>query len=211
MSKERPTQEILEIEDIRSGVVVLKNGTLRGLLLVSSTNFVLKSTEEQNSVIYQFQGFLNSLDFSCQIICQSRRLNLTGYLEKLKNLEIKQTNPLLKFQTADYHKFIQQFVENQEIFIKNFFVIIPYSSLAITGFSLPGKKESPIQVSEAVFQRAKEQLLQRMEFVALGLRRCGAQSVPLTTSELIELFWSLHHSQEAEIGYYPEIPNELIK
>ncbi len=211
MSKEKSTQEILEMEKIKSGVVILKNGALRGLLLVSSTNFALKSTEEQNSVIYQFQGFLNSLDFSCQIICQSRRLNLTGYIEKLKDLEIKQTNSLLKIQIADYHKFIQQFVENQDIFIKNFLVIVPYSSIETTGLNLPGKKRESFQITEDVFQRVKEQLLQRMEFVALGLRRCGLQAVPLTTPELIELFWSLYHPQEAEVGYYPEIPNELIR
>ena len=94
MAKERTTQGFLEIDQIRNGVIILKNKTLRGVLLVSSTNFALKSIEEQDSIIYQFQNFLNSLDFSCQMLCQSRRLNITGYVEKLKELEEKQTNKL---------------------------------------------------------------------------------------------------------------------
>ena len=96
------TQEFLEIDQIREGVIVLKNKGLRGALMVSSLNFALKSEEEQNAIIYQFQNFLNSLDFSCQIIIQSRKLNITGYLDKLKDLEKKQKNELLKAQTGEY-------------------------------------------------------------------------------------------------------------
>jgi len=98
-----PTQEFLEIADIRDDVLILKNKTMRGVLVVSSLNFVLKSEEEQTAVLHQFQNFLNSLDFSCQIIIQSRRLNITGYIEKLKDLEDKQRNELLKVQTKSYY------------------------------------------------------------------------------------------------------------
>ncbi len=210
MAKEKTTQDFLEMEQIRNGVIILKNKAMRGVLLVSSTNFALKSAEEQNSIIYQFQNFLNSLDFSCQIVCQSRRLNVTGYIEKLKDLEKKQSNKLLKLQTAKYRDFIEEMVETQDILVKNFFVIIPYTSLEATGLMIPGKKPQEHQLTEDVFKRSREQLLQRMEFVALGLRRCNLQAVPLTTLELTELFWSLHHQKEAETGYYPEIPEELI-
>jgi len=210
MREEKTTQGFLEMEQIRSGVIILKNNTMRGVLLVSSTNFALKSAEEQNSIIYQFQNFLNSLDFSCQIVCQSRKLNITGYIEKLKDLEKKQPNELLKLQTSKYREFIGGLVETQDILIKNFFVVVPYASIEVTGLMIPGKKPQSHQLTEEVFRRSKDQLLQRMEFVALGLRRCGLQAVPLTTLELTELFWSLHHQKEAETGYYPEIPEELI-
>jgi len=208
MKKEETTQDFLEMKQIRDGVVILKNNMIRGVLMVSSTNFALKSTEEQNSIIYQFQNFLNSLDFSCQIICQSRKLNITGYIDKLKEMEKRQTNELLKLQTSEYWKFINKLIESQDILIKKFFVVVPYSSIEATGLMIPGKRD--IELTEDVFHRSKEQLLQRMEFIALGLRRCGLRSVPLTTVELIELFWSLHHIKEAEAGYYPEVPEELI-
>ena len=208
MKKEETTQDFLEMKQIRDGVIILKNNMIRGVLMVSSTNFALKSTEEQNSIIYQFQNFLNSLDFSCQIICQSRKLNITGYIDKLKEMEKRQTNELLKLQTSEYWKFINKLIESQDILIKKFFVVVPYSSIETTGLMIPGKRD--IELTEDVFHRSKEQLLQRMEFIALGLRRCGLRSVPLTTVELIELFWSLHHIKEAEAGYYPEVPEELI-
>ena len=171
--------------------------------MVSSQNFALKSDEEQQAIIYQFQSFLNSLDFPLEITVQSRILNITGYLDKLKELEKKQKNELLKVQTAEYHKFIKELIAGGQILAKNFFVVVPFTLIEVPGMKKTG--------TETQFQRAKSQLWQRMEFVALGLRRCGLQCVPLNTSELIELFWSLYHPEESEIGYYPEIPSELVR
>lgn len=208
------TQQFLEIEQIREGVMILKNKSLRGVIMVSSLNFALKSEEEQTAIIYQFQNFLNSLDFSLQIVTQSRRLNITGYLDKLKDLEQKQENELLKTQTAEYRNFVQDLIAGSSIMSKNFFVVVPFTLIEIPGMERAKgflKKKPEITLSEEQFQRAKSQLWQRMEFVALGLRRCGLQCVPLNTPELIELFWGLYHPEESEVGYYPEIPPELKK
>ena len=182
--------------------------------MVSSLNFALKSDDEQQAIIYQFQNFLNSLDFPLEIVVQSRVLNITGYLDKLKHLEEKQKNELLKIQTAEYQKFIRELIVGGSIMSKNFFVVVPFALIDIPGLKGGGlfkKPEAEGAPTEDQFQRAKSQLWQRMEFVALGLRRCGLQCIPLNTPELIELFWGLHHPEEAEIGYYPEIPSELLQ
>ncbi|MAF25035.1 hypothetical protein CL634_05605 [bacterium] len=211
------TQDFLEISQIREGVIVLKNRTLRGTLMVSSLNFALKSEDEQNAIVYQFQSFLNSLDFSLQIVVQSRKLNITGYLDKIKELEQKQKNELLKIQTADYRKFVEELIKGGSIMAKSFFVVVPFTLFEAKTKKAAGFKEmlKPSQISgpltKSQFQRCKNQLWQRMEFVALGLRRTGLRSVPLNTSELIELFWAYHHPAEAEVGYYPELPPEITK
>ena len=212
------TQNFLEIEQIREGIVILKNKALRAIMMVSSLNFALKSNEEQASIIAQFQEFLNSLDFSLQIIVQSRRLNITGYLEKLKDLAAKQPNELLKIQMAEYHDFVADLVAGAppanrygEIMTKNFFAVIPFALLEARSASNPLKTAKMPALTEEKFQMAKQQLWQRMEFVALGLRRCGLQAMPLTTPEIIELFWGLHHPKQAEVGYYPEVPPELSR
>jgi len=208
------TQQILEIEQIREGVIVLKNKALRGVIMVSSLNFALKSEDEQNAIIYNFQNFLNSLDFSIEIVVQSRRLNITGYLAKLRELEEKQENELLKTQTAEYQKFIKDLIAGGQILSKNFFVVVPFTLIEIPGMKeVKGRvgRETIPTLTEEQFQRAKSQLWQRMEFAAIGLRRCGLQCIPLNAPELIELFWSLYHPEEAEVGYYPEIPPEIIR
>lgn len=207
----KTTQELLEIDQIREGVILLKNKALRGVLMVSSLNFALKSEDEQNATIYQFQSFLNSLDFPCQIIVQSRRLNITGYIEKLKDLEKGQENELLKIQTTSYREFIESIIKEGVIMTKTFFIVIPFTLLEAQGAPSSAfvKKPGVSALTENEFQRCRTQLWQRMEFLAMGLRRCGLQAIPLTTLELIELFWGLYHPQEAEVGYYPEIPPEL--
>jgi type IV secretory pathway VirB4 component len=212
--KNTATQQFLPIGQIREGVIVMKDKSLRGVLLVSSLNFALKSEDEQSAIIYQFQDFLNSLDFSCQIIAQSRRLNITGYLEKLKEIESGQKNELLKVQTAEYRKFIEQIISGGSIMAKNFYVVVPYYPLieipGVAGSAEKNAKAGKKDLTEEKFQRGKYQLWQRMEYVVLGLRRCGLRASPLNTPELIEVLWAFHHPKEAESGYYPELPPEML-
>lgn len=219
---ESATQAFLEIRDIREGMLVLKNNSIRGVLMVSSINFALKSDEEQTAIIYAFQNFLNSLDFSCQIVIQSKNINITPYLDTIKDLAEKQTNELMKQQTLDYGEFIKNLVVGDVIMTKNFYVVVPYTLMEVLGvgattkkFGLSslfsGKKEGGKDLTDEEFQRCKTQLWQRMEYLAMGLKRCGLEAVPLTTPELIELFWAIHHPDQAEIGYYPEILPELLK
>lgn len=218
------TQDFLEIRNIKEGVLILKNGGIRGVLMVSSINFALKSSEEQSAIISAFQSFLNSLDFSCQIVIQSRNLNITPYLDKIKTLEDNQENELLKTQTAAYREFIKDLVKGDSVMTKNFYVVVPYTVSEILGVgagmkninpfsSLSGNKNqnSTKDLSDEDFEKVKNQLWQRMEFLAMGLKRCSLDVMPLTTPELIELFWSIHHPSEAEVGYSPEIAPEMLK
>ena len=218
---ETATQSFLEIRDIREGMLLLKNNGIRGVLMVSSINFALKSEEEQTAIIYAFQSFLNSLDFFCQIVIQSRNINITPYLDSLKDLEDRQPNELLRKQTASYREFIKNMVVGDMVMTKNFYVVVPYNLMEIFGVKAASKQYDILkqfsgsaqqqEISDDDFQRCKTQLWQRMEYVAMGLKRCGLETVPLTTPELIELFWSIHHPDQAEIGYYPEILPELLK
>ena len=208
------TQDFLEFEQIREGVMILKNKALRAVVMVSSLSFALKSEEEQNAILYQFQSFLNSLDFSTQILVHSRRLNVTGYLEKLNELEKKEENDLLKMQIAEYREFISSIMSGGRIMQKNFYIIVPFARAEAGGMeavkTLKFSTKKEIALTKEEFQRAKSQLWQRVEFVVLGLRRCDLQAIPLNSHEIIELLWSFYHPQEAESGRYPEIPPELI-
>ena len=218
---ESATQQFLEVQDIREGILILKNNSIRGILMVSSINFALKSEEEQTAIVYAFQNFLNSLDFFIQIVIQSRNINITPYLDTLKDLEEKQTNELLRKQTASYREFIKNMVVGDTVMTKNFYVVIPYNLMEVFGakgiakqfniFSKGSASQQGQPIKDEEFQRCKTQLWQRMEYLAMGLRRCGLEAVPLTTPELIELFWSIHHPDQAEVGYYPEILPELLK
>ncbi len=203
------TQDFLKFDRIRDGIIILKNKGLRMVLMTSSLNFALKSDDERQAILYNYQSFLNSLDFSCQILIHSRKINITGYLDKLKEIEKKEEKELLQIQIKEYNKFIKSLVQEGSIMQKTFYVVVPFSIAETRGISAKKKIGKMAELTEAEFQRAKNQLFQRVEFVILGLRSCGLEAFPLQNLELAELFWSLHHPLEAERGYYPEIPEEL--
>ncbi|OGF82389.1 hypothetical protein A3B18_03530 [Candidatus Giovannonibacteria bacterium RIFCSPLOWO2_01_FULL_46_13] len=210
----RSSQEFVPIREIRDGIVVLKNGGLRMILMASSLNFSLKSAEEQEATIYQYQNFLNSLDFTVQFFIQSRKLNITPYLETLKEAEKNQLNELLKIQTREYIEFIKNFVETSNTVTKSFYAVVPYDPPA---FETPkgaldsllgifsGKKNEVKKIPDEKFEEYKTQIFQRVDTVAQGLTSAGVRVAPLNTDELVELYYSLFNPGEIEKGRAPEI------
>ena len=121
------SQDFVPIKEIRDGIVTLKDGSLRAILIASSINFALKSEDEQNAIISQFQNFLNSLEFSIQIFIQSRELDIRPYIALLERRYQDTTNELMQIQIREYIEFIKNFVEVSNIMTKNFFIVVPYS------------------------------------------------------------------------------------
>lgn len=175
----KATQDFVPIREIRENIVILKDGSLRAIVLASAINFALKSTDEQASIILQFQSFLNSLNFSLQICIQSRKLDIRPYLALLEERERAQTIDLMKVQTREYIQFIKSFTEVTNIMTKSFFVVIPYTPTII------GKKGT----DQEIFEENVSQLAQRAEVVEGGLTRCGIRVVELGTEELTELYY----------------------
>src|SRR3989344_8435810 len=190
-----PTQSFLQFEQIREDMIIMKDGALRAVLMVSATNFGLKSQDEQDAIIFGFQNFLNSLDFELQIFVHSRKLNISGYLSRLQELESSQQNDLLRIQTQEYIEFIRSFVETVSIMSKTYYVIIPFSlesaskgggAFGALGAMMPQSKKK-FSIDAEKFHEFRNQLLQRADFVSQGLRGLGLRSTMLTTAELIEL------------------------
>lgn len=182
------TQQFVEISEIKDGVVMLKNGGLRMLLQANSINFALKSSEEQTAIIAQFQDFLNSLDFSIQIFINSRKLDIEPYLVFLSKITEQQKNELLRIQTQEYIDFIRAMVGSQSIMNKKFFAVIPYDRVIVAGKQFGGSGDAAHS-----FARDKNQLLQRVDHVMLGLRRIGIKSELVDSESALNLLAQLYH------------------
>ncbi|MDO8598722.1 MAG: hypothetical protein Q7S02_01285 [bacterium] len=198
------TQKYLDIAEIREDAVIMKDGTLRSVLAVSSINFALKSEDEQIAVISQYVQFLNTLEFPLQIIIHSRRLDIEPYLAKLKELEKTQKNELLKVQMADYRSYVTELVSMGDIMTKSFYVAIPYSPLSDKRrgfFDRLGEAFTPaklVRLKGAKFQERRDALMQRTEYVSGSLQSIGLKSVMLDTQALIELFYRLYNPLESK-------------
>src|SRR3989338_5807879 len=136
----RASQELGPIEEIRDGVVVLSDGSLRAVLMASSVNFALKSPDEQDAIILQYQNFLNSLDFPIQFFIQSRKLNIEPYLNSLRERKKVETNELLRIQITEYITFVKEFVESGNIVSKTFYIVIPFALMSLLGDKQKGVK-----------------------------------------------------------------------
>lgn len=200
-TKAQSTQRYLDIAEVRDGTIVLRDGGVRAVLMVSSINFALKSQEEQEAIVYGYQAFLNSIDFPMQMIIQSRILNIRPYLQMLEEREKTQLNELLRIQTQQYREYVQQLIDISNIMEKSFYVSIPFHPLESkeeTFGSRFTKIFSPTKViatNRREFDERRRQLLERVERVQIGLNTLGLKSIMLNTSELIELVYTTYNPE----------------
>ncbi|MFA4890156.1 MAG: TraC family protein [Candidatus Paceibacterota bacterium] len=206
----KSTQDFIPIKEIRDGVVILKDGSMRMIIMTSSLNFALKSADEQSAIIMQYQNFLNSLDFPIQFFIESRKLDIGPYLSTLQDAEKEQPNELLKIQTREYIEFIKNFVKMSNTVAKSFYVVVPYSMGGVSIKTGPlggvlsslglGGKNTATEKKDIQFEEMKAQLQQRASVVQSGLTRTGVRTVALDTEELIELFYKLFNPGGLEKG-----------
>ncbi|MDQ3018945.1 MAG: hypothetical protein M3Q64_03680 [bacterium] len=212
-----PTQNFLKLSEIRDDTIIMNDGTLRAVLTVSSTNFDLKSQEEQNALIYSYQRFLNSLEFHVQILLQSRKMDIAEYTERLKGIMERQTNELLRMQTGEYIEFINRLVESANVMNKNFYVIIPYemSISPASGTSMFSKifgsgKTKQISSREQSFSQYKKQMDERVGSVSSNLSSAGLRVVRLNTEQLIELVYNSYNFGAGPAIDAGQLPNVTI-
>lgn len=210
------TRQLVEIADIVDEIILLKNGSLRTVIEVTSINFELRSGDEQTAILQNFQRFLNSLDFPLQIVVNSRRLNINEYIKLLEDTANNLQNELIKIQANEYSNFIKELSDLANIMSKKFYIVIPfyaYENPSKTGVidsfkSLIGKSSSKTRkIDEKTMETYKAQMLQRVELVFDGLVGLGLRATVPKGDELTNLFYQLYNP---EVKASP-IESETIK
>jgi len=197
------TQQSIPIAGVKNGIMILKDGSYRMILEVSAVNFALKSEQEQNSIIFQYQSFLNSLHFPIEIVIRSRRLDLNPYLEKIKKSADKSLNELIKTQIEDYVDFVSKLISLANIMKKSFYLVIPYDPINIKKLnifdSLFAKTQTfdHLKVTDIDFKKYCDQLGQRANIIASGLAGMGLHCLQLSTEEITELFYQIYNPDES--------------
>lgn len=206
-NKVASTQGILKFSEIHDGIIITKTGELRTILMVSSINFALKSEQEQTAIIFAYQNFLNSLEFPIQIVMQSKKLDLSNYLVKLKKSAGEQTNELLRVQTTDYIEFISRLINIANIMDKKFYVVVPFLPPPKMQQGIPGKNQATPQITKEEFQTYKQELTQRMQVVQGGLGAIGIRCAQLDSQQVIELLYGIYNPEESSKQKLTQIDN----
>lgn len=202
--KAPPMQRYIPIDEIKEDTVIMKDGTLRAVLMVSSINFALKSEDEQNAIIVAYVNFLNTIDFPLQIVIQSRRLNIENYLARLAKVEKEQTNELLRIQIAEYRQYINELIQLGDIMTKRFYIVVPYNPLSdkqkgfFKRFVELFKSATIVRLSQERFTKRRRDLFQRVDHVISSLGSIGLKSVVLDTQSLIELYYNTYNPDLSE-------------
>lgn len=209
-SNPNSTQNALQIAEIRDGIVIMNDGSYRSVVMVKSINFDLMSGQEQESVEYTYQSFLNSLYFPIQIFIRSQKVDLQPYIEKLDKIRTEHDNMLLALLMDDYIGYIDGLSQQTNIMDKNFYIVIPFfptidtqkaltqSKNFFTGLAgIFNSKEAHVVINEAELEKAKSELRNRVQAVLSGLMQCGVQGLPLDTQELIELYYDTYNPDTA--------------
>lgn len=204
------TQNSLLLSEIRDGMVIMSDGSFRGVVACRSINFDLMSSREREGVEYSYQNFLNALYFPIQIFIRSQRVDIEPYLNKLEDIRKNQDNMLLNVLMDDYINFIDVLSQEANIMDKSFFVIVPFfpagdvSNVVEQGKGLfdkffGGTKQiSPItKIDKVAYDKAKDEIKNRIDSVVNGLMQVGVQAVQLNTKQLGELYYNIYNPDTA--------------
>jgi len=198
------TQAHLNFSEVRDGIVIMRDGSLRMIVMCSPTNYDLKSAAEKDAIEFAYQGFLNGLHFPIQICVQSRKIDLDSYLDGLDQKLADQTNPLLAGLMEDYIFNIRDLLTQVNIMDKRFYVVVPYfvaeTAKGNVFKELAGTVAPQADVSQTSkqFLDRKAELIQRTNSVAQGLASIGVRAAVLRTQEVIELFYGSYNIDESE-------------
>jgi hypothetical protein len=196
------SQQFVPVKEIRNGIIILKEGGYRGVLICSSINFGLKSADEQHAITLGFQNFLNTLDFSIQIVVNSRRMDLRPYLALLEEKGPEQKTELMRIQLHEYIEFVRSFTDQANIMTKSFYVVVSYAPRvsAANAVSFLRRESASVKstAAETSFEEDRAQLEQRLTLVTSGLAGTGVRAVPLGTEEVIELLYRSFNPGELE-------------
>lgn len=206
--KDSSTQRYLPFSEIRDNLILMKDWSSRMVLRVHALNFNLKSTEEQDAILISYQRFLNSLNFPVQILTRSVKVDIEAYINRLKNLALKQENSLLQEQTYKYVDFLTNLVDLAQIMKKEFYIIVPYdmeNEASVRKTDIFGmfsnfwnglKQEesaADIRMNRIRTEKMKKWNFERASTVKMSLESIGLKSEILEKEEIIRLVYNYYN------------------
>lgn len=207
-SSPNSTQNTLLISEVRENMVIMRDGSFRAVVACKSINFDLMSSREREGVEFSYQNFLNSLYFPIQIFIRSQRVDIGPYIDRLVNIRRNQDNMLLGVLMEDYINFIDVLSQEANIMDKSFFIVVPYfpagdladlkgQAKGFFGKAFAKQSSDVIKIDEAAYNKARDEIKNRVDSVMSGLFQLGVKSVQLNTKELGELYYNIYNPDTA--------------
>lgn len=207
------TQEHLDIYAIDEDLVLLKNGAARMVLQTTAINFdLLFSPEEQDQIIAAYSGLLNSLSFPIQVLVRSKRMDISEYIEKIRQAEKEQSNKIVQKRIESYRDYVESLVSKNEVLDKRFYIVIPHQEIVLDSPQSPlsglfGGKKAGLNKS-AILKKAKIQLEPKRDHIIKQLSAIGIRARQLANAELVQLYYDIYHPERARVQHLRFEPEE---
>jgi hypothetical protein len=219
------TQNSLLISEIRDNMVIMSDGSFRAVVASKSINFDLMSSREREGVEFSYQNFLNALYFPIQIFIRSQRVDIGPYIDRLSNIRRSQDNMLLNVLMDDYINFIDILSQEANIMDKSFFVVVPYyptgdlnnvkeQAKGFFGKLFSQPQTTATRIDKATYDKAKDEIKNRIDSVTSGLFQIGVKSVQLNTKELGELYYNVYNPDTAvrePLGDFERVTSTYVR
>lgn len=224
-AQQNTTQNSLLISEIRDSMVIMSDGSFRAVVACKSINFDLMSSREREGVEYSYQNFLNALYFPIQIFVRSQRVDIGPYIDRLTTIRRSQDNMLLNVLMDDYINFIDVLSQEANIMDKSFFVVIPYfpvgdlnnvikESKGVFGKIFAKPQATATKIDKVTYDKAKDEVKNRVDSVTSGLFQIGVKSVQLNTKELGELYYNMYNPDTAvrePLGDFEDVTSTYVQ
>jgi hypothetical protein len=187
------SREQIKIKSVSHNVLLLSDNKYRAILEINPINFELKSEDEQDHIIDNYQAFLNALPCSIQILYRIRAIDLDRYLDELNKKTKNQQNLNQKTHLTNYSQFIKNLVVDNKILSRSFYLVLPLN-------------DTEVEDIELIAQQLK--LLE--DIVIKGLEKIGIKAKRLTNLEILDLFYSFYNPERSKIQSISSQTLELL-
>lgn len=180
----------LPVKGIKSGIMALKNGSFVKLIEVQPINFLLRSKNEQKSIIYSFREFLKACLFPMQITIQALKADISRHTSRMKEFRDTEKNDNARELISAYIDLIEE-LQNTEGVKRRFYISFHF-------VPVPG-------VSSHTNEDIQKQLEEKAAKVKSFIKLCGnhTESPENEDRHLLEILYSCLNKRAYETKKLP--------
>lgn len=171
-SKKNPdrqnTLDWLPFNNIRNGIVEMKEGRYIKILEIAPINFMLSSRTEKHNIIMAFRSLLNICDFPIQILVQSWKADTQAHVKKMEAHLAREPDKNCRQLMQGYISLVRNIGSHHAV-SRRFFFIIPY-------IPDPGTKDY-------TFSEVEKKLNENRRRIAEYISQCGNKVIDQTDED----------------------------
>src|SRR5579864_5261164 len=115
--RSRRTTELLPVQSVKDGALILSGGSLRAVLECQTLAFGIKGEVEQRAVVAGWSSLLNSLTHPLQVVIRTRRLEPSALADPADEHQALRNS---------YRALVGALADERQVVDRRFYVVVPW-------------------------------------------------------------------------------------